>query len=644
MDSDFDCQSVKTQIPAFEPVFYSKIYQISEPSEPQDPNDKNCKFPPHALQYLKLKDIPNILKIKLDNDSIIKLLNDIDEDQLETYNSLINKKSIEKTIVTPHWLSKELLINNPQVLITAWKEVNADQGDSFYTCFAYSLFMQFIIKQQSLNSLIYDILHNFQLKIVELYKDLSFSQTKFVLKHLFDNYNKNTDALLNDFYEYYNIFPEFDKVIKLYLRFCIYRYYAKCFKKDYTYILDEGSEPYPKTFVFKILSQTFDITLHIYDPPISPSANKFLSKMVNFLGKGNSNEKKVPSSNNSPLIYNDKKDSVHLFILYFQNHYHIYTNDKIQQTSNRLNNFLTFDMTNITLNNDEMCNICKEKENLKLLYQDDCNRFVICHKCLNQHIQSIMKQRVEKYCERRKYNQELYLRPIYIEDKICLRDLIISKVFTNGKSEKESYLSYLFDTYVRNCCFKCNKITGETNLKKAECGCEFHDECYKDIMIENFGHLGTEPQNLFLREKAEKDGKLEFICAKCKKVYYENIFELIPQDKLKLFMQRIKKTFMSYCMGCGEEIQTKNKHVLQFNISQLKLDGYKCKIVDDEQTPHNKFKDLYHYLCEFCVTNTIVKEQGKSLIPNCFFCKNKHFVSYQKLNHLAMSYPGKKHK
>ena len=230
---------------------------------------------------------------------------------METYNSLINKKSIEKTIVTPHWLSKEQLMNNPQILITAWKEVNADQGDSFYTCFAYSLFMQFIIKQQSLNSLIYDILHNFQLKIVELYKDLSFSQTKFVLKHLFDNYNKNTDALLNDFYEYYNIFPEFDKVIKLYLRFCIYRYYAKSFKKDYTYILDEGSEPYPKTFVFKILAQTFDITLYIYDPSISPSANKFLSKMVNFLGNRNNNEKKVPSQNNSTLIYNDKKDSVH---------------------------------------------------------------------------------------------------------------------------------------------------------------------------------------------------------------------------------------------------------------------------------------------------------------------------------------------
>ena len=166
-------------------------------------------------------------------------------------------------------------------------------------------------------------------------------------------------------------------------------------------------------------------------------------------------------------------------------------------------------------------------------------------------------------------------------DEIFLRDLIISKVFKNGKSEKESYLSYLFDTYVRNCCFKCNKITGETNLKKAECGCEFHDECYKNIMIENFGHLGTEPHNLFLREKAEKDGKLEFICSKCKKVYYENIFEIIPQDKLKVFMQRIKKTFMSCCISCGEEIQTKNKHVLQFNVSQLKLDGYKCKIVDD---------------------------------------------------------------
>ena len=619
-------EPLETQVATFEYVFYSKVFQIDTSISEID--DKSCKFPPHAIQYLKPKDIPNILNQKIENlsSTLNSLLNSIEEEDYCYCKSLVNKQKYIKTIVSPQWISKEQLLGDTSSL-KSWKEVNSDKGDSFYTCFVYSLFMQFIIEKKPLDILIYDILNNFQENIKKNYPDISFTHTIFVLKELYDNHSQDIESTLLNFFNYYNIFHEFDRVMKLYLRYCIFTYLQKHFRKNYIYILNEGSEPFPKEFVFQILSKLFNITLHLNDFSLNSSKIKPISLL--------SSIQSLTNKKSNISVYNNFKDSIHLYILFYRNHYHIYSNQNYRCV-NFIQNALTSDMTNITINHNEICNICKQKDNLNLLYQDECSRFVMCRVCLNNYVQKIMIQRTELYCERKRYNKELYLRPIYVNDKVAFRDFILSKVFTDGEPFQKSYLSYLLDTYTQICCCKCFKIILDTKVKQSDCGCVFHYDCYKNNLFDVIETYKTDSKDFYMRNTAEKDGKNEFTCEHCKKHYYDDISQYFSDEKMKAFINKIKKTFMSYCIGCGEEIGIKNENIK--NKSKTNNDGFKCIIIGkNDLTQHNKFENVFHYLCGKCNAINSKINSGQKLIDRCFFCLNDHTIQYERLGYLTIN-------
>ena len=526
------------------------------------------------FKAIKMNEVKSIFETYKGKHTKIKL-EENDEKECQT----LLDNNISNYIISTEWLDCSKLTTSVVVPAKAWREINAPNGDSFYVCFVYLLFSEVIIRDSARRSAIqFDIMENFRANMKEEKIDLK--ETQFVLKKIEGGKMKHNVELFD---EYFNTFKTFVQEMTLYIRYCLYRCTKDSLKKSLEFLLEEETEPFPREEIFELLSKLFEVNLTV----------KF-SATEQGIQKGSG----------------DKQ----FCILHFGGRYHLYSTDETKHSDGTLHNNLMISTANIYPRDQKKCNCPVADEKEKIIYQSIYNSLV-CRKCLETHVFTIMTRRIELYCKSNKYNKEMYLSPIYVNEHTAFRDVALSNVF-QFQPEYQSYLSQVFETILKRFCCKCKTfIKNEEDITTTTCGCTYDKTCAKSMIIININ-------NLFLQNCRDLDSLcVEFKCHNCKQ---HSSFTCAQDDFLTDEQkENTRKLFISYCISC--KVTISSKVVTPFNENnqpdQLRQrnTNYKCQLQEDK-TVHNKlFSSYYHFLCSECS-----KYLGEGSISKCVFCHQSH--------------------
>lgn len=508
------------------------------------------------------------------------------------YEALLNN-NISNHIISTEWLDISTLIKDDYVPANSWREITAANGDSFYVCFVYLLFTEIIIcNKENCLALKYDMFENFKVKMKEFYKDIDLNETLFVLEKIlsFEDVGKNNTTNRKTFDRYFNTFGTFVREMTLYIRYCLYMCMKDLIQESLNFILEEGTEPFPREQIFEILAKLFDVNLTV----------KFGNKKI---------IDKV--SSNSNIQFN---------ILHFGGRYHLYSDD-FNTRNNTVFNNLTLQTKNILARNQKektcKCNIT----NRNFVYQSEFSVSLICRKCLETKVENIMKKRIQLYYKNNRYNKEMYLSPIYVNEQTSFRDVVLSNVF-NLQGNYQSYLSQVFYTTLKRFCCECQTLTeNEHDINTASCGCVYDSTCASKIRSMSF-------DNFFLKEFDDPNlRRIKFNCKHCRKdsslTLSNNINYTLTDDE----KAQARKLFISYCINCKVTISSKvitpfdmNNHSAQAQVTP----NYKCQLRPNDQSLHNQlFPSYYHFLCSGCA--------NEITILNCAFCSKRHHITRDQL-------------
>ena len=549
------------------------------------------KFPIDKTKFkaLNMNLIESVLQ-KYDNKRTTIQLEEEKEKECET---LLNNNVSNYTIST-EWLSISKLTKDEDVPANLWREIKATNGDSFYVCFVYLLFSEVIIrKRNKCLAIQFDILENFKANLKAFYQDIDLKETQFVLKQLLNCNPLNVENNIKTFDRYFNIFGTFVKEMTLYLRYCLYRCMKDLLRESFDFLLEEGTEPFPREEIFEILSRLFNVNL-----------------IVKFTEKGN-----------EQIIQKGSINNIEFCILHFGGRYHLYSHGLDLNTNHNstLHNNLTFQTENILTHNNHDKKTC-ECDNVteKILYQSEFSSSLVCKKCLETHISTIMSKRVHLYCKNNRYNKEMYLSPIYVNEQTAFRDVVLSNVF-KLQNDYQSYLSQVFETIFKRFCCECNTyIEREENSQTATCGCVYDNKCASKMIDMNF-------DNFFLR----KSNNLSPACVnfKCKHCEHDssltlncNISTILTDNK----KAEARKLFISYCINCKVTISSKVSTPFN-NLTQTQgQTNYKCQLKPRDTSLHNQlFPSYYHFLCSECAKENV--------IVRCAFCNKMHEIIKEQL-------------
>ena len=511
------------------------------------------------------------------------------------YEALLNN-NISNHIISTEWLDISTLIKDYNVPAPSWREIIATNGDSFYVCFVYLLFTEVIIcSKENCLALQYDIFENFRVKMKEFYKDIDLNETFFVLKKILscEDVDENNHNFMNrkTFDKYFNTFGTFVREMTLYMRYCLYICMKDLIKESLDFILEEGTEPFPREQIFEILAKLFNVNLTV----------KFGNEKI---------IKKVSSNSN-----------IQFCILHFGGRYHLYSNDLNTANNSLLYNNLTLQTKNILARNQKEKTCECNNTNTNFVYQSEFGFSLICRKCLETKVANIMKKRIQLYYKNNRYNKEMYLSPIYVNEQTSFRDVVLSNVF-DLQNNYQSYLSQVFHTTLKRFCCECQTlIENENDINTASCGCVYDSTCVSKIRSMNF-------DNFFFKEFDDSNLRcMRFNCKHCRKdssLTFSNNINYILTDNEKA---QARKLFISYCINCKVTISSKvitpfdmNNHSAQAQVTP----NYKCQLRSSDRSLHNQlFPSYYHFLCSGC---------GNELtILNCAFCNKRHHITKEEL-------------
>jgi len=521
----------------------------------------------------------SILNSKLKNNKINRepKVNDIENISSFFYNFCLyypknNENNKNQKIKILDEQTEEEIIN----LICSYRKIYND-GRSFQRCFSFLLLETFLLKNKlnEINYILYDIKKTLKNKFLNIDQALNILyqiKENDSINDLMDSFNSteiNIDEIMINYIEdKINIINKIDTINK--------RKYQEI---NYIYL--------------KTLCDIFDINLKIFSIEENKSKNKvnnnsFLS--INTLNincesyEKNKNNSNVTDSSRSGEL---NKNYPTLNILFFLNSYHIIYSNKSDIDSTLANNELSLQHYYLPSLPNYLCPKCKKNEPLDIIPFYDA---VFCHKCLNNHMKEIIKNRVVSFIKSGFSSVEYFTRPIGIKSEIKVNSTLYKYITGN-------YLIKDFEYFFNNTCFIChrfysiNKKKSDKNINipslinnikiiKLKCKCQICENCIEDLRKKFMGDFNC--LNLY------EIHNLKLTKCPCSNVYDLN--ELMNLSKIKfsaedkkLAIQRLKLILQKKCCIClankEENIKYIDLTILNSPTHFICVDCFKKKMI-----------------------------------------------------------------
>ena len=504
----------------------------------------------------------SILNSKLKNNKIKRepKVNDIENISSFFYNFCLyypqnneNNKNPKTKILDEQ--TEEEIIN----LICSYRKIYND-GRSFQRSFSFLLLETFLLKNKlnEINYILYDIKKTLKNKFLNIDQALNILyqiKENDSINDLMDSFNSteiNIDEIMINYIEdKINIINKIDTINK--------RKYQEI---NYIYL--------------KTLCDLFDINLKIFSIEENKSKNKVNNNSFLSLNTLNINcESYEINKNNSNVTDSSRSGELNknyptLNILFFLNSYHIIYSNKSDIDSTLANNELSLQHYYLPSLPNYLCPKCKKNEPLDIIPFYEA---VFCHKCLNNHMKEIIKNRVVSFIKSGFSSVEYFTRPIGIKSEIKVNSTLYKYITGN-------YLIKDFEYIFNNTCFIChrfyniNKKKSDKNINisnlinnikviKLKCRCQICENCIEDLRKKFMGDFNC--LNLY------EIHNLKLTKCPCGNVYDLN--ELMNLSKIKfsaedkkLAIQRLKLILQKKCCIC---LENKEENIKYINLTIL---------------------------------------------------------------------------
>ena len=492
------------------------------------------------------------------------------------------------------YIQKYFLSNNNKIIETSkkfflkWRRILGD-GNSFYRILMFSLFEAYILSKniEELNYLINEITSD---EFIEVYKEkeieyeICFSIFSILLNYLKnDNIQKAYKILLKSYLLEDN---SFDTLLIVYIKHLIVKYIniiKDLIKKEgknvddnnkfNTYLI-ESPNIEPSFIIMCTIPYIFNINMNILTLKgelLKPTPNQ-----INFVD---------PDEDSIPLI---------TFGYFFSSFYKLYSPDFEKKYKYNLdlidnnNKQLTYIIKDL-----KKCEKCgKETEHILFIEK----KFIICKKCLEDHLSSICNFRADAFKEDGFLGLEYYTRPILICDNYYIDDLEIIELL-----ESLNILNALCQKYNNNCtkCNNCQEPKNSDEIINFKCGCTFCQDCIEKMVSQMTNGLKC-------LNPAEKKELEDTKCICGKKYDIDEALKHIKHNKddIKESSNRLKQYINTLCLTCNKELRSEDpSDPIKFNNINDNVKYRKLKIKKSNKNDREKnieYMEIDHLICEQC--------------------------------------------
>ena len=560
------------------------------------------------------------------NDKIPKLTINDSNKKSSIYNHSIEKKNkiikiydIENMssffynlgLYSPDNKNKKIIDENSENEImqsfTTYRKIYND-GKSFQRCFIYLLFENFLLKNQinKINYIIYDIkktlnkkyldIDNYINILIEIKESYSIDN----LMSSFNNQNINIDEIMISYIEdVINNINNVDSINK-----------SKYEEIDMNYL--------------NILANIFEVNLEIYY--IEENNNKKNNYLLS-MNKINIFCNSYKKNNNNVRLSSSDEDQIMptFYLLYFLNSFHIVYTQSSDIDSTLANNDISKKHYYLPSLPKYHCPKCNKNSPLDIIPYYEA---VLCHKCLINYMNDILKNRIKSFIKSNFSSIEYFTRPITIKQDIKI-------TFTLYRYITGNYLIQDFEKYLNNICFICYKFyNSKSNVKivKLKCQCQLCQKCLETTIKDNFG--GYKYLNLY-----EMHTK-KFSKCPCDNIY--DINELLKFAKYKPCekdkkdaLERLIIVLEDKCCICLKEKDKTEYIKLEVNNSKphfICIDCYEKTIIGPVNNKNmnnkygkylNKDKNQYHDLES---SNSSLRDNEREKKFFCNICNTEHII------------------
>ena len=488
---------------------------------------------------------------------------------------------------------------------TTYRKIYND-GKSFQRCFIYLLFENFLLKNQinNINYIIYDIKKTLNKKYLDIDNYINILieiKESYSIDHLmysFNNPNINIDELLVSYIE--DVINNINKVDSI----------------------NKGKYEEINMNYLTILSNIFEVNLVIfYIEENHNNKNNYLYSMNKFDIYCNSYNLENNNNDNS-----DEYQIIQTFyLLYFINSFHIVYTKKCDIDSTLANNDFSRQHYYLPSLPKYLCPKCNKNSPLDIIPYYEA---VLCHKCLLNYMNDILKNRIKSFINSNFSSIEYFTRPITIKQDIKI-------TFTQYRYITGNYLIQDFEKYLENICFICFKFHSlKNNIKiiKLKCQCQLCQKCLESTIKNNFG--GYKYLNLY-----EMHTK-QFSKCLCDNIY--DINELLKYSKYKPCekdkkedLKRLNIILEAQCCLCLAKKKKTEYIRLEVNNSRphfICIDCYDKNIIGPVNNKNmnikygkdlNGEKNHYHDLES---SNSSLKDNDREKKFFCNICYTEHII------------------
>ena len=536
-------------------------------------------FPSHVktMEENKMKMNLNELLPQFETDFNEEIFNE--NELLNEFNSPIgNFENIDSFIYKYHAFENYKLMSYSFSNFNYWRPSYSD-GNSFYRIIIYGILEYYIITKNldELKTLICDII---QEDYITFYRnrnidvDIVLKILKLILTLVENEDIEEAYDILNKAFRLKNHL--FDYTMIYYLRHVFFIYAEKTFNLIKGYYNDINTKIDKNDLYNFNAIEELGIEPEFYLIPLLPYLYN-----INFKIFYVDNTIKNPVCGTINFIDEEEENNIFMSIGYFYcNYFNLYS--KINNNLQKIIQKNHFKLKKIIVNSKikEKCKICNKKTEQQIFLE---KKFIICKNCLDSHINTIIKKRIENF-EKEEYNGlEYYNRPIHLQDDYYIDNSDIIQL--TGENIKNK----LNENKPLNC-VSCDTLIDD-NKYELKCGCNYCENCFIDLLK----NVTDEKMclNRFEIEHCKKEN------CKCGKIIdIEQMLKLYsPTQKEKnAAINRMVIYIKTLCYNCEKKIGIINKEKKIEKLEELKL----IKIKKEKDQNPIEFSDTDHLCCIPC--------------------------------------------
>ena len=561
--------------------------------------------------------------------------------------------------------------------------IDENQGDTFYGCFMFNLFENYIINKdkENINILILDIfkLYDLSPSIFSSDKNYNINNVLIFFSIICDYIQLNLWDKVYDLFVY--LYSQIEKNLILYIKYNIFLYLLKIFSENREKKLIESNSFYinqfkkivinynePSRLIFQIIPFIFGIKLEIIY-----HENKYDDKVVSdYL------------TFTLPSKYGQNKLDL-ISIIYCNNCYHIGYSKNFFNNNDKLLSSIKDNLNKVSLiqyikEDKIICDICeKEVESIEIV--NDNNKR-ICKECLYSEIDDYLLQRISFINDDNKLNYinySYYLRPIELtlkepisiknnieNNSIIIKNIDYFMLFHKTFSQRISEL-YKDEKKLKNCEIKINKTNSikdrinndnkeencimcqkSSDILNSECGCNFCEDCLYELI----SNLTDNQIILNGYEKNELYNNDSIKCPICdKNINLQNLIMLLEErgrefeEEYNEAKIRMKNYIKTLCFICKKKFENEKslevphnsrRDLIHLNVMINKhcFKDYKKnndKNYDVEKENEIDYSNITHVICFNCYKknkNSKIKEidNVEYKVFSCNICGIRHYI------------------